>query len=86
MRESDSLSRVGAGSVLASLTLPILVMSVRSDELYPPAEQQEIVEHTPNSEFYMIESDEGHDGFLIEFEKMSDRVLEFLKRQAPELY
>jgi hypothetical protein len=66
--------------VLNSIQQPVLVLGIRSDVLYPIHEQQELRDHLGNAEFHIIESDEGHDGFLIEQEQVGRHLRRFLKK------
>mmetsp|Transcript_108809 Transcript_108809/g.188320 ORF Transcript_108809/g.188320 Transcript_108809/m.188320 type:complete len:106 (+) Transcript_108809:1-318(+) len=64
--------------VLRSIKVPAIVVSISSDVLYPPSEQLELAMHMPNAQHHMIESPEGHDGFLLESTKMSVLIRGFL--------
>jgi len=71
----------GRGSyfkVLAGLKLPVLLVSISSDVLYPVSDQTELADHIPNSQHHVIQSDEGHDGFLLEHSKIGMLVRGFL--------
>ena len=59
-----------------------LVLSISSDLLCPPAEQQFMAKHLPNAQYCLIDSLYGHDGFLLEFEKIGNVIREAF----PELY
>ncbi|MEM1263613.1 MAG: homoserine O-acetyltransferase [Pseudomonadota bacterium] len=61
-------------SVLADLTMPALVVSVPSDVLYPPREQQLLAAHLPNALLVELDSEHGHDGFLIATETLSEEI------------
>ena len=77
--DSHDLAR-GRGSypdVLRGIRQPALVVSVNSDILYPPAEQELLAEHLPNSELQVLDSDHGHDGFLIKTRELGDMVTAF---------
>ena len=63
--------------VLGSISSPALVVSVSSDTLYPPAEQRYLVEHIPGARYEILESAHGHDGFLIETERLGRLISEF---------
>eukprot|EP00746_Dinoflagellata_sp_MGD_P144760 gnl/MRDRNA2_/MRDRNA2_77460_c0_seq1.p1 gnl/MRDRNA2_/MRDRNA2_77460_c0~~gnl/MRDRNA2_/MRDRNA2_77460_c0_seq1.p1 ORF type:complete len:441 (+),score=80.04 gnl/MRDRNA2_/MRDRNA2_77460_c0_seq1:88-1410(+) len=65
-------------SVLENITVPSIIVSISSDVLYPPSEQLELAQHMPNAQHHMIESPEGHDGFLLEHTKMSVLIRGFL--------
>merc|ERR1719428_880735 len=64
--------------VLESITVPSIIVSISSDVLYPASEQLELAQHMPNASHHMIESPEGHDGFLLEHTKMSVLIRGFL--------
>lgn len=51
-----------------------LVVSISSDLLCPPAEQQFMAKHLPNAEYGLIESLYGHDGFLLEFTRIGNQI------------
>lgn len=72
----------GAEGVLARLAQPVLVVSVQSDNLYPPAEQTFLHEHLPNATLFLVESDHGHDGFLLDQEAIMPAALEFLNEHV----
>jgi len=77
--DSHDLGR-GRGSyldVLRSMQQPALLISVRSDILYPPAEQALLAEYLPNSELRTLDSDHGHDGFLIMTRELGDLIATF---------
>lgn len=56
--------------VLNSIPHPTLVMGITSDILCPPAEQQFMAKHIPNATYIEMQSDYGHDGFLVEGERI----------------
>jgi homoserine O-acetyltransferase len=63
-----------------------LVIGIQSDGLFTVEEQYELGEGIPNSEVVIIESGEGHDGFLLEFVKIRALIGGFLRSNAPYLY
>lgn len=70
--DSHDIAR-GRGSfeeVLGKVTIPALVLGISSDVLYWPSEQKELARLLGNGTYLELESDEGHDAFLIEFPKM----------------
>ena len=86
--DSHDISRGRAGdyhTALNSVQQPVLVLSIRSDVLYPMAEQEELHRYLGNAEMHVIESDEEHDGFLLEQEQVGRHVKRFLKRVEGEL-
>lgn len=61
-------------SIVAALKLikaTTKVIGIRSDLLFPISEQKFLAEHIPNASLHIIESLYGHDGFLLEFEKIT---------------
>ncbi|BFZ62199.1 hypothetical protein YB2330_003282 [Saitoella coloradoensis] len=72
-------------SALALLQQPALVIGIESDGLFTFAEQQEIAEYMPNAVLSRIESPEGHDGFLLEFDQVNRQVLEFMNKHLPDI-
>ncbi len=80
--------RLSVESALANISCPTLVLSVNTDLLFPPQEQQFIAQHIPNARYQEIESTYGHDGFLIETKKLTEIISSFLREQkeyVPEL-
>ena len=66
--------------VLRSMTLPIEVLSINSDILYPMEEQEELAELMPNASILYLDEPYGHDAFLIEVEKVNQMVNDFLNK------
>lgn len=64
--------------VLSSIQARMLIIGIDTDILIPVAEQQFIANHVKNSEFALLESAYGHDGFLIEQEKIKSILDKFL--------
>ena len=69
--------RGGSAAALAELDMPALVLSINSDLLIPPSEQRFLAEHLPQAEFVILESAYGHDGFLIETERIGGIIKKF---------
>lgn len=70
--------------VLGKLTIPVLALGVSSDILYPPEEQKELAKLIPNGTYAELESENGHDAFLIEFEKFQDLIYQHLPELKPQ--
>ncbi len=64
--------------VLKTITTPTLVIGISSDILCPVSEQHFLAQHIPNSRFEEIDSPFGHDGFLVETEKITEVLKGFL--------
>lgn len=67
-------------NVLKRMTQPVLIGSVISDALYVPAEQRTLAFLLPRGELFEIDSEHGHDGFLIDAAAFEPRVRRFVQR------
>lgn len=76
----------GLEEALAPLVCPSLWFSFTSDWLYPPYQTEELVEVLRKQgkpvEYHLVNSEYGHDSFLVEPEKFTPRIVEFLDRLA----
>lgn len=59
-------------AALAAIKAKALVIGIDSDVLFPLDEQRFIAQHIPRAHFAAISSSFGHDGFLIEYERIAD--------------
>jgi len=67
--------RGGVAKALAAITIPVVVVSIDTDRLFPPRLQAEIADLVPAAvPLVTISSDFGHDGFLIEVESVGDAI------------
>ncbi|MEI6848311.1 MAG: homoserine O-acetyltransferase [Chlorobiaceae bacterium] len=64
--------------VLGSMHIPIEILSINSDVLYPKEEQEELARLMPKSRILYLDEPYGHDAFLIDVEKVSRMVRDFL--------
>jgi homoserine O-acetyltransferase len=72
--------RGGVAAALEAITVPVVVVSIDTDRLFPPRLQVEISDLVPTAEApIVISSDFGHDGFLVEAEAMGDAIRHALK-------
>lgn len=55
---------------LSHIQQPVLLIGISSDLLCPPEEQRLLATYLPDTSYHEIDSSYGHDGFLIEFEKI----------------
>ena len=69
--------------VLRSMLLPVEILSINSDILYPKEEQEELARLMPNSSILYLDEPYGHDAFLIDVETVSGMVRNFLDRLEP---
>lgn len=64
-------------AALSCIRQPALVVSIGSDGLYPPQEQRLLADALPNACYEVLDSQEGHDGFLIESAELGDLIARF---------
>lgn len=79
--DSHNLGR-GRGrveDVLAGIRAKSLVVAITSDILFPPSDHTILVDNIPDAEYHVIDSDFGHDGFLVEHEKLNGIITDFMK-------
>ena len=72
-------------AALASISARTLVVAISSDVLFPAAEQQYLARHIPHARYLEIDSDYGHDGFLIETQQLGAALTAFLAETAGQL-
>lgn len=70
---------------LSQIRQPALILGIESDGLFTFAEQQELARGITNSRLRKIESHEGHDAFLLQFEQVNSHILDFFKEVLPEI-
>jgi len=72
--------RESVKSALRSIKAKALVISISSDILFPVNEQELLAAHIPHAELAIIDSYYGHDGFLLEYEQLSQLIQDFLEQ------
>ncbi|KAJ6464873.1 homoserine O-acetyltransferase [Mycena sanguinolenta] len=85
-RAPDAEADAALIALLATLPPRPLIISISSDILCPPHEQELLARGIPEAELVVIESVAGHDGFLVEHERINDAVVRYLEREFAELY
>lgn len=70
---------------LTRVEQPALVLGIESDGLFTFAEQQEIAAGIPDSRLKRIESPEGHDAFLLQFEQVNRHIVNFFHEVLPDI-
>ncbi|KAF7174508.1 hypothetical protein CNMCM5623_007596 [Aspergillus felis] len=70
---------------LSQIEQPALVLGIETDGLFTFEEQKEIAAGIPNSRLKRIESPEGHDAFLLQFEQVNRYILEFFREVLPDI-
>ncbi|MGB3585937.1 MAG: homoserine O-acetyltransferase [Tunicatimonas sp.] len=58
-----------------------LQVGIETDVLFPPGEQQFLAKHIPDSQLAIINSDYGHDGFLLEFAQLRQHISKFYREK-----
>lgn len=74
--------RGGMAAALADFTGSLVVVSVDSDRLYPPAQSQALVDARPGARLVQLSSPHGHDSFLIEREQVGDIIRAVLRSHS----
>ena len=72
-------SRGGVENALLSLSMPVLSIGITTDILFTPAEMRDLSTKISKSEYKEIESAFGHDGFLVEYEKLNKLINDFFE-------
>jgi len=70
---------------LSLIEQPTLVLGIQSDGLFTFAEQQELAAHIPHASLKTIDSPDGHDAFLLEFEQVNTHLLGFMETVLPDI-
>jgi len=70
---------------LQQIQQPALVLGIESDGLFTFAEQEELADGIPTSRLRKIDSPEGHDAFLLQFEQVNQYLLDFFREVLPDI-
>ena len=79
--DSHNIAR-GRGSIaeaLSKIEARALVVAISSDILFPPEAHTPLREHIRDVEYHLIESEFGHDGFLVEHKKLNTIIQNFIR-------
>ncbi|MEI9944755.1 MAG: homoserine O-acetyltransferase [Chitinophagaceae bacterium] len=76
------LNRGGVENALKKITAKTLVIGIKSDVLYPISEQEYLQRKIPGAQLLSIASDFGHDGFLLEYEKIELALKKFIEEKS----
>lgn len=68
-----------AEKILQHITQPVLLIGISSDILCPPGEQRFLAQHLPLCTYEEIDSEYGHDGFLVESGQIGKLLQQWLK-------
>ena len=75
-------NRGGVEKALRKITAKALVIGITSDVLYPITEQEYLQKTIRGAELLSISSDFGHDGFLLEYEKIETALKRFIESKS----
>ncbi len=75
-------NRGSVKKALQQIKAKTLVIGIKSDVLYPIEEQEFLQHHIPGAELLTIISDFGHDGFLLEYEKIEPALKKFIEEKS----
>jgi homoserine O-acetyltransferase len=70
---------------LSQIEQPTLVLGIESDGLFTFAEQRELAAAIPDARLKTIDSPEGHDAFLLQFEQVNKHILEFFREVLDDI-
>jgi len=76
--------RESVEKALANVKAKTLVIGISSDLLFPLGEQRFLANHIPVATYAAIDSFYGHDGFLIETEKLTKELKKFYGKQETQ--
>jgi homoserine O-acetyltransferase/O-succinyltransferase len=77
--ELYDLSRGRSSSALQDLQAKVFVVAINTDILYPVQECREFSEQFANGEFAVLESNFGHDAFLVDDAKLANLLTPFVE-------
>ena len=69
--------RGGVENALSKIKAKSLFLGIDNDILFPTVEQKYLTSHVPDAQYQEIDSIYGHDGFLLEFEKLTKTITHF---------
>jgi homoserine O-acetyltransferase/O-succinyltransferase len=78
-------NRGGIDHALGLITAKTLVIGIDSDLLFPPVEQRRIKQSIHGADFVLIQSQFGHDGFLIDADKIGGIIGVFMRDSSKEV-
>lgn len=74
--------RGGIESALAQIECPTMVIGISSDIIFPVSEQIYLYRHIPSSRLHILSSEFGHDGFLVEMDKLDALLKPFINSKT----
>jgi homoserine O-acetyltransferase len=77
-------NRGGVAAVLKKITAPTCVIGIFNDVLFPPEEQYALAKLIRKSRLEIIQSNYGHDGFLLEYKQLQRAIRAFQTDFTPK--
>lgn len=71
--------RGGVEQALASIGCPTLLVGITTDIIFPVGEQKYMCDHIPGARLEILTSEFGHDGFLVEHDKLNAILKPFIE-------
>lgn len=70
--------RGGVDAALLRITCPTVVVGISTDIIFTSSEMKDLASKIPNARYHEIESEFGHDGFLVEHAKLNEILSPFI--------
>lgn len=83
---SDQEQQEAEAKVLQYAPADALVVGVMTDVLFRPEQQESLARSLSNAKLALLESSDGHDGFLLAFESLGALITEHLQEHCPWVY
>lgn len=71
--------RGGMEEALKILGMPVMVVGIATDIIFTPEEMRRLAGMIPDASYREIESEFGHDGFLVEHDKLNNIIQDFFQ-------
>lgn len=71
-------SREGLEKALSRISAQTMTVGITTDMIFPPAEMRRLAAAIPGAAYEELASDFGHDGFLVEHQRLNDILTKFL--------
>ncbi|KAI0841539.1 homoserine O-acetyltransferase [Hypoxylon sp. FL0890] len=84
--QDDTRDDSALRQVLSVVPPGALVVSVETDALFLPEQQERLAACLPDATLAMLKSSDGHDGFLLEFEQLGTLILDKLGKDFPQFF
>ena len=72
--------RGGIRAALARLSMPAVVVGITTDIIFTPEEMRRLASMIPRAEYDEIQSEFGHDGFLVEHDQLNNIISTFFTK------